>query len=139
MPQLEGYCAGCSDPIPLGALVTVGRFKTIEWAPNFKVQKPEVIFCQRCKHLASDNKSSHYRRSAHASEPQPESQAVPATRSTVQQMAISLYKTACAQPGTAKQLAQKAGIEYTKVIEAILKKLAEKNKLKQKGGLWTKA
>lgn len=144
--QLQGFCAGCRDPIPVGALVMVERFKTVELAPNLKVQKPEIIYCQKCKHLAAAprHSKSHHKESHKDQRPEfsasavPQVQKVQPTRTNVQQVAIALYKAACTTPGTAKQIAQKAGVEHSKVVELILQKLADKKKLKNKGGVWTK-
>ena len=125
-------CAGCGKGIPWGYCSVVASWRVEVQQLGVKVQKPDVVYCQGCKDSAPTNPTRK-----HHHKPAPEPPSGNDTRYNVQETAVKLYKAAT-KPMTSKALANKAGLEYSPMVEAILKKLAEKHKMSVELGHWSR-
>jgi hypothetical protein len=130
--SLQGICAGCGKGIPWGYCSVVASWRVEVQQLGVKVQKPDVMYCQGCKDSAPANPTRKYHH-----KPAPEAPATNGSGFNVQEQAVKLYRAAN-QPMTSKELAKKAGVVYSPVVEAILKKLSEKHKMSVELGHWSR-
>jgi hypothetical protein len=119
--QIEGHCAGCGKPIPMGQLYTVTKW-SIAMRGTQPYHKHEEIYCRGCKNdvPASGGHKKKHKEAVQVEETQ---------ELTPKEIAIALYKVMPKDEAYgSKKLAKLAGIEYSDLILPILHKLKDAGK-----------
>lgn len=125
MSDLVGQCAGCGVGIPFGYVPLVTKWRT-EKEGGWVRQIAETVFCRRCPESGAVVGEAPYRRKRVV-----EKEEYVTVEMSAKEVAIALIKVLDGVPHGSKTLAKLAGIEYTDMVPAILKKLAAAGKIQK--------